>query len=363
MSSTLSKLNQYSALDVKYNLGPGIPPMSLLPKFDVNECLHAFEQESGKAYQNYHPTKGLISEILSEMLNQEEQVSINPQKIVITNGVQEAILISLLLKKNLKLAVFEPTYPGVVSAANSLNISIVQLNLNDIENELSKLSKDFLLYVCADFSNPTGQCIKIKERELISQYSNKLGFYIFEDATYRPFFLNKDNKINSLHSMNPEKVIYSFSFSKIFSPSIRIALNILPKNITQDFEIKKASISINSSGYSQAILGGWLLQNMFMYSPAITRLLSRLKKNHLIIDKSDLKSDQVLGGFFRLIEMKMSIDSPKPLVEGHNILVLPLSYFSKGKGYEKVIRVSLANITSSSLIKVSKILSGKNQNV
>lgn len=359
MNSTLLKLNKFSALELKYNLGPGVPPLDLLPSFDAKECINTFENAYGKTWKNYHSTEGVLSEIFEKLLIKEEGFSANSTNIIASNGVQEAMCISLMLKKGLKLAVFKPTYPGVLSAASSLGTEVLELDFNDLEVELRKLSNDFLLYVCPDFSNPTGKSLTYDERALIAKFAESNNFIVFEDVTYRPFYIQTQDKIRSIYALAPNRVIYSFSFSKVFSPALRVALNIVPTNIYNQFELIKASLSINSSGFSQAVLGGWLINKDFSYSNSLRPILERLKENHSIIDNSELPSDEVLGGFFRLIKMQEVFDSPEEMIEKEGILVLPMAYFSNQSEYRNIIRIAIANIPGEKLSEAVELLKGK----
>ena len=94
------------------------------------------------------------------------------------------------------------------------------------------------------------------ESATTAEIAEKKNFYIFDDATYRPFYL--DAPIRSLYSINPERVIHAISFSKILAPGLRTAFVYLPSSLAPVFINNKANLSLNNSGITQALIEFWL---------------------------------------------------------------------------------------------------------
>ena len=130
--------------------------------------------------------------------------------------------------------------------------------------ELEGLPNGSLFYLSADFSNPMGYSLTMEERQTLVKLAAKNRFYIFDDATYRPF--NLDPALPTLLSLNSEYVIHALSFSKILAPGLRTAFVYLPDALKTAFIGHKSNLSLNNSGITQTIVENWLQENNFQLS-------------------------------------------------------------------------------------------------
>ena len=345
-------LNNLASKKVRFNLGAGSPPIHLYPKLSLNELISVFSKETGNELLHYHQTEGIISDLAIETIKVNENTLIKKDNVIITNGVQEAIFLALTVFKEKKIACIDPYYPGFVDAARILNIDVFLIEERNLLSDLQKLEKGDLLYISSDFSNPSGKRLSIAERNEIAKIAEDKGFFIFDDATYREFFL--DEKYPSLFSINPNNVIHALSFSKLLAPGLRTAFVLLPKNLQKNFLQAKANVSLNNSGITQAITGGWLLQNNFQLSSHLNLLKTRLSENRDVLVKNNILYE---GGFFTSFNSdkgNFSFDSSNLLLEKFDIATCPMSLFSdKPLGY---LRLCVANIESKELIEILEIL-------
>jgi len=245
-------LNQLATSTCNYNFGAGVPPLEDSPVLNEIECYETFI----KAYPNapikqYHQTDGFLGELGTHVFQADGFTHANASNIVITNGVQEAITLACWLFKDNTIACIDPCYPGLSDVVGLMGKKPIFLPETDWMNSLEKLPKGSLFYLSADFANPTGKRITLDERKQMLAIAEKNDFYIFDDATYRPFFL--DHSLTSLVSLAPERVFHSISFSKFLSPGLRIAMTHVPSAFRNAFLSLKANVSLNSSGFTQAI--------------------------------------------------------------------------------------------------------------
>ena len=71
-----------------------------------------------------------------------------------------------------------------------------------------------------DFQNPSGESLTLEERQMLVALAQKYDFFIVEDSPYRELRYEGEH-IPSLYSLDPDRVIYLGSFSKIFAPGFR----------------------------------------------------------------------------------------------------------------------------------------------
>ena len=353
-------LNNLASKKVKYNLGAGVPPLNLFSELQIEKCIKVFQKEYPDIdVFHYHQSGGVLSEIVKTYFNRNDDITFHPDlAIATTSGVQEAITIATTLFKNEAVACFDPYYPGFVDVVKTFGKNPVLLSPVDWENQISKLPERTLIYLSTDFSNPSGNRLSLDQRIKMIELAQKHNLFIFDDATYREYYLDK--KLPALISLDNSRVIHAASFSKILSPGLRMAFVLLPKEFESKFLAIKANVSLNSSGISQAILGGWLISNAFNTKKHLARAIERLKNNQHILREYKIKYD---GGFFARMDLKrnISLDWCNELL-ANDIAVCPMSLFSDNKENNNEIRLAISNISDMDLNQaIKKIINFANQ--
>ena len=102
--------------------------------------------------------------------------------------------------------------------------------LEDLEKQLKSHDNVKFIYVISDFQNPSGKTWTLERRKGLIELANKYDVMILEDNPYGE--LRFEGEIQpSLRSLDTEnRVIFMGTFSKIFSPGIRVGwFNAAPK--------------------------------------------------------------------------------------------------------------------------------------
>jgi DNA-binding transcriptional MocR family regulator len=353
MTNKLNWLNNIARNDIRFNLGAGVPPLDSYPYFNPGKL---FEGESLKPSDesiNYHPTAGFIKNTAAKVLKANEGIDFKTDNIVITNGVQEAIALALACFRKKMIACLDPSYPGLEDAATTFGCNLIKIPLENWLTQLETLPLGSLFYLSADFSNPTGTSLSIDERIQLTSIAARNKFYIFDDATYRPF--NLDPALPTLFSLNSEFVIHAISFSKILSPGLRTAFVYLPEALKKAFVGHKSNLSLNNSGITQTIVENWLQENNFQLSVHLGKAKERLSKNRKVLEKYDIAYN---GGFFCTLNIaqKADFDFCEALLKKEQIAVIPMCLFSDNPKFEKQLRLCLSNIEEDALDPVLTLI-------
>lgn len=353
--SGLSFLNALAETKTPYNLGAGVPPIDLYPKLDCVALLSKYDLKEDHLILGYHRTSGFITEIAGKTIEKRDEVKVDNQKIFVTNGVQEAIILSLVLFKNKTVACIEPFYTGFYDAAVNLGIKPLLLKRENLVEQISSLPNGSMIYICTDFDNPSGECIDMKSREAIALHCKRNEIYIFEDCTYREFFLTDKNPPSLFHLMQ-EQVIFALSFSKILAPGLRTAFVAVPLKLKDEFGRAKANFSLNNSGITQAIVAAWLREQNFNLSQHLKLAKARLAKNHDLV--STFSATDNPGGFFRILSFNrtISFEDCQQLLDNEGVAVCPMSLFQGPDIQNKSIRISIATVETENLkVALNKI--------
>jgi DNA-binding transcriptional MocR family regulator len=247
-----------------------------------------------------------------------------------------------MFKEN-TIACIDPFYPGLVDVVKLTGKQPAFFNQNNWLNTLNTLPKGSLFYLSADFANPTGNCLSIDERLHLVNTARERDFYIFDDATYRPFNLTK--ALPSLVSLAPDRVFHAQSFSKVLAPGLRIAFIHVPESFKNGFLTIKAILSLNSPGTTQAIVGGWLILNDFKFQKHLEGFKEELKHKKAILGKQGINYS---GGFFAELHFEgVTIDYNwcASLLAVEGVAVCPMQMFSKQKSFQHSLRVAIARIS------------------
>ncbi len=202
------------------------------------------------------------------------KLNVTPQQIVLTAGSQQmlAILADILLDPGDICLVAAPTYfvfLGVLNGVGARTVPVAADNdgmqIDRLEDELRRISdrgeieRVKLIYVVSEFENPTGCCLSRERRqkllEVARKWSRTQRIHILEDAAYRELRYSGDD-IPSLWSMDDDRqtVILAHTFSKSFSPGIRVGYGVLPDSLVAPVCNRKGNQDFGSAHFNQLLL-------------------------------------------------------------------------------------------------------------
>lgn len=188
-------------------------------------------------YEEYLRSEDCLKQSLRNYLYHSRGVDCDLQQIIITTGHQHALDIIASIIDDKQIVLEDPGYEVIKNVFDKYNYDISYLNVVDdgIDvNNLETLNKK-LICVTPSHQYPTGSVLPINKRTKLINWANKNNAYIIEDD-YDSELRYYTNPIPSLFSMdNSEHTIYTGSFSKILSPTLRFGYLVLPKNLLDKY--------------------------------------------------------------------------------------------------------------------------------
>lgn len=127
------------------------------------------------------------------------------------------------------------------------------------------------IYVTTYYDNPSGTTTTTARRqqliEIARRWSHENTIYIIEDAAYRELRYYGD-ETPSLYALdgnldNGEQVIHAGTFSKSFSPGIRVGWGILPKRLVGPVLAQKGNVDFGSPHFNQMLMATVLQRGSF----------------------------------------------------------------------------------------------------
>jgi len=229
--------------------GANVPDASYLPTHEISRTMSRVGRLHGPRAAGYEVPPGLPAlrhQIAKRMASYGHICS--PEDIVITNGCQEALYLSLkaTTKPGDVVAVESPTYYGLLQILDALDLKALEIPTDPQDgislDALSKALTNWPVNACIlapNFSNPIGALMPLHRREQLMALLNEYPHVsVIEDDIYGDlaFTDHRPNTLQSYGGLNQS--IYCSSFSKSLSPGLRIGWVAAP-NLTKQLEYEK----------------------------------------------------------------------------------------------------------------------------
>jgi 2-aminoadipate transaminase len=192
-----------------------------------------------------------------------------------------------------------------------------------------QLGRVKMIYVTSYFDNPAGTTLSAPRRaalvDIAQRWSRAGKIYILEDIAYRELRYWGD-EVPSIRAMDPggETVILTGSFSKSFSPGLRVGWGLLPRRLLDPVLSAKGHIDFGSPNLNQALMAAVMERGL--YASHLERLRARYReKLEAMLEAADrhlaplgtVSWERPTGGLYVWLRMPEGLDTGpgKPLFE------------------------------------------------
>lgn len=358
------------------SLAAGLVDPSSLPTqllADLTQQLFADENWARHALQ-YGTTAGaekLRFQLLHHLARLEncdvDQLGITTSDIVATTGSQQMLSVvgEVLMDPEDICFVAAPTYFVFLGVLNGLGaktrtvatdeLGMIPASLEEQLEQLrqsGQLSRVKLIYLVTYYENPSGISLATERRreilELVQRYSEQQRIYILEDSAYRE--LRYDGpEFPSLWSMDSDRehVILAQTFSKSFSPGLRVGYGVLPKSLVGPVCDRKGNEDFGSAHLNQQLLAEVMSRQLYSDHLDRVRAAYTIKRDAMLAAAEDYFSDlpgvswvRPHGGLYVWMTLPESIptgfDSAlfQAATERHQVMYVPgeLCYAATAEG-------------------------------
>ncbi|MBX3438728.1 MAG: PLP-dependent aminotransferase family protein [Planctomycetaceae bacterium] len=212
-----------------------------------------------------------------------EQLGIDAGQLILTTGSQQmlSLVCEVLLDPGDICLVAGPTYFVFLGNLNGVGAEAVTVDTDDggmrpdaLEAALEalaaagRLDRVKLIYLVSYYENPSGVCLAEERRasivEIAQRWSKRHRILILEDAAYRE--LHYDGPV--LPSVwgcdaSRDTVIYTQTFSKSFSPGLRVGYGVVPRDLVGPLCDRKGNEDFGSANFNQHLLATVLESEMY----------------------------------------------------------------------------------------------------
>lgn len=191
-----------------------------------------FEKEAATALQ-YGITEGYtpLREQMKERLEKKFNIKRDGNELIITTGGQQGLDLTcrVLCNEGDVVICENPSFLGALNAFRSFGAELVGIpvendgmDISALEEALKTTENVKMIYTIPTFHNPMGVTMSLEKRKKMLELAEKYDVIILEDNPYGELRF-KGEDVPTIKSLDTEgRVVYCSSFSKIFSPGIRI---------------------------------------------------------------------------------------------------------------------------------------------
>ncbi len=205
-----------------------------------------------------------LRQALAEYLSTTRAVRCNAEQVVITNGAQQALSLSmgLLLNRGDQAWVEDPCYYGVKAALNSAMAEIVPVPVDqdglDVEYGIQHAPNARMVYISPSYQYPTGATLSLTRRLKLLQWAADNRKWIVEDD-YDSEFRYAGYPIESVQGLDRgERVVYVGTFSKVLFPALRVGYMVVPPALVEPFHAARAHMDRGGPILEQAVLAQFI---------------------------------------------------------------------------------------------------------
>jgi len=268
-ASEIRELLKYAGQRDVISFGGGLPPNECFPLDVLQEAAARVLRVQGARALQYSPTEGCpeLRQKTASRAHRTLGIDIDPDDVLVTAGAQQALDLTgkVFLDEGDVVACESPTYLAAIGAFRTYRAHFVEVPSDDhgmdvtaLDAVLARTDRVKFVYVIPDFQNPSGRTWSLARRQELIDVSTRYRVPIVEDSPYAELRFEGPAlppiKAMDVHDL----VIFLSTYSKIFSPGLRVAWMTAPRYILEKYVLAKQSTDLNTSTIAQLLLSTFL---------------------------------------------------------------------------------------------------------
>lgn len=342
-------------------------PRAIWGRLAREVCLHTPERAFG--YASPEGTSELRA-VLARYLQQARGVRCLPEQIVITSGATQALhLITELLSrdKSARIVVEDPVTDEMRTIFTYAGAELLPVPVDDkgiLPDQLPAADKPDFVFVIPSHQFPLGGTLPIQRRIQLIEYARRMDCCIVEDD-YDSEFTYEGVPVHSLQGLDPDRVVYVGTFSKILSPSLRIGYAVLPSRFVEDYRRLKWFADRHTSTLEQLILARFMEEGYFDRHIRRMRKIYRKRRETLVSSlRRHLPEARILGesaGMHLVVEVPgvRFTEDVISRIHAAGVQVYAVEHYAMIRGHhENRIVMGYGGLTAEAIADGVKLLAG-----
>ncbi len=308
----------------------GLPNPEAFPYEEVRELCDEVLDRYGRTALQYGPSAGLdlYREAVVDYLRRSG-IEAKEEEIIALTGSQLGLYMvaRLFVNPGESIVVEVPTYLGAIQAFSANEAQFFMIPIDDegmrtdvLEERLKRAKAEGkmpkFIYTVPNFHNPAGVTMSLERRKHLLEIASDFDLPILEDDPYG-HLRYVGRPLPSLKRMDEEgRVLYLGSFSKVFSPGVRVAFIVAPEPANVKLEIMRQGIDLCPNSLSQILVALFIKNGMiWQHIPRIRKIYGR--KREIMLDSLEeyfpegARWSRPEGGMFVWVTLPEKVDTER----------------------------------------------------
>jgi DNA-binding transcriptional MocR family regulator len=282
-------------------------------------------------------------------------VKIEPEHIAITNGGQEALLLSLMAVASPGdiIAVETPTYHGLLELIDSLGMLAVEVEtcpeegvtLRELRRTLEKHDVKACMF-STTLGNPLGVTMPERDRRELVEILDEFDTVLIEDDVYGDLRFDGMRPVPAQFLKNSKRIITCGSFSKTAAPGYRIGWLVTTHYIDTVARLKRA-FSCSSGLLQQLTLADFLASGDYARHLKVLRPILKQNAERMSALVAEhfppaTRSSRPVGASVLWLQLPAGVDAIQLFDDAikAGISIAPGQIFSPSNRYNNCLRLS-----------------------
>jgi 2-aminoadipate transaminase len=347
------------------SLARGVPAPECLPVEELADCARAVVEGDGATVLNYGPAAGYGP--LREWV--AERHGVEPSQVLVTNGSLQglSLLAALLLDRGSRVLVEGPTYDRAlhITARHEGEPHVVPTDEDGLDPDALELPAAFL-YTIPTFQNPSGRTLSLERRRRVAELARDGRVLVLEDDPYA-FVRYDGDRLPTIYELaEGEGVVYSYSFSKIVAPGLRVGYLVGPKDLIGRLEALAVQTYLTPALLPQATVFEFVDRGRL--EPNVERVVGLLRERRdAMLEAFDAELPEGTswsrpqGGYFCWLDFPEGTDAAALLARAEErgvTFVKGSDFFPPGRGGSSSARLAFSFVSAADVRAGVAMLAG-----
>jgi 2-aminoadipate transaminase len=353
----------------------GFPNPATFPNDELDEIAARLVRDEPAVALQYTPVAGLPS-VREYLIDRQEQLQgrrPKPDELIVTSGGMEciALMCRALIDGGDPIVVEAPSYLGALIAFGAAEADAIAVPMDDEGLRIDALAERLeaglrpkFVYTIPEYQNPTGRTLPLERRHELVELCRRHDVLIFEDIAYRELSFD-GTSLPTLWSLAPDLVLQAGTFSKSFTPGVRLGWATGPREVVAELAAGKATTDQCAGGLGQRMVeeygrAGGFERNLpaarLLYASHWTAVSAALTERM----PKGVAWTEPAGGFLTWLTLPREVDTlaMRPAALAAGVAYVPGPPFHVRDEGRNTLRLSFSHLTPTELATAVERLAG-----